>query len=69
MANLHIGDYVTFRDRVYRVRGMSPMGVRPHRVQLEDVDTGERIEECSDDVQPKADTDRGDERQATLGGS
>jgi len=69
MANLHIGDYVTFRDRVYRVRGMSPMGVEPHRVQLEDVDTGEHTEERTDDVKPRAGTDYSGDTQATLGES
>ena len=50
MANLHIGDSVTFRDRVYLVRGMSPMGVEAHRVQLEDADTGEHVEASIGDI-------------------
>jgi hypothetical protein len=51
MANLHIGDSVTFHDRAYIVRGMSPMGVETRRVQLEEVDTGALIEACVDEVQ------------------
>jgi len=51
MANLHIGDSVTFDDRTYFVRGMSPMGVETRRVQLEEVDTGALIEASVDEVQ------------------
>ncbi len=51
MANLHIGDSVTFRDRVYFVRGMSPMGVETRRVQLEEVGTGALLEAGVDEVQ------------------
>ena len=53
LHNLHIGDCVTFRDRAYFVRGMSPMGAVLRRVQLEDEDTGEHIEPSVDDVQWK----------------
>ena len=51
MANLHIGDSVTFRDRAYFIRGMSPMGVTPRRIHLEDADTGERIEVPEDQAE------------------
>jgi hypothetical protein len=51
METLHIGDSVTFRSHVYLVRGMSPMGVSPSRVELEDPYTGEHIEACADDIQ------------------
>ena len=54
MASPHIGDYVTFRDRAYFVRGMSPMGVALRRVQLEDLDSGESIEAFLDDIQRDA---------------
>ena len=50
MTNLHIGDCVMFRDRAYLVRGMSPMGVETRRIQLEDVDTGERVEASIGDI-------------------
>jgi hypothetical protein len=51
MANLHIGDSVTFRERAYLVRGLSPMGAGTRRVQLEDVETGEHIEIPADGIQ------------------
>lgn len=51
MANLHIGDYVTFRDRTYVVRGMSPMGIPHRRLQLEDLDTGEQVEVSAAEMQ------------------
>jgi hypothetical protein len=51
LMNLHVGECVTFRDRAYFVRGMSPMGVAPRRAQLEAADTGERVEVAVDDVQ------------------
>ena len=54
MANLHLGDSVTFRGCAYFVRGMTPMGAKSRRVQLEDAETGEHIEACIDDVQNDA---------------
>lgn len=53
---VHIGDCVTFRDRAYVVRGMSPMGAVRRRLQLEDLDTGEHIEVSADDVHPVEDS-------------
>lgn len=50
MPDLHIGDCVTFRDRAYLVRGMSPKGVETRRVQLENVDTGEHVEASIGDI-------------------
>lgn len=35
MRNLHIGECVTFRDRVYLVCGFSPMSITARRVRLE----------------------------------
>ena len=51
MAELHIGERVTFRDRAYIVRGISPMGVTPCRVHLEDPETGEEVEADADDLE------------------
>lgn len=51
MTNLHIGECVTFRDRAYVVRGMSPMGAVLRRVQLEDVASGEHVEASVDDIE------------------
>src|SRR5207248_7556079 len=50
VMNVHIGDCVTFRDRAYVVRGMSPMGAVRRRLQLEEMDTGEHIEVSGDSV-------------------
>jgi hypothetical protein len=40
-----------FRDRAYVVRGWSPMGVVPCRVQLEDEATGEPLEADVDELE------------------
>ena len=50
MIELRIGDRVTFRERAYVVRGMSPMGVLLRSVQLEDVVSGERVDAYVDDL-------------------
>lgn len=50
MIELRIGDRVTFRERVYVIRGMSPMGVLLRSVQLEDVVSGERVDAFVDDL-------------------
>jgi len=50
MPNLHIGECVTFRDRVYLVRGVTPMSTAPRRVQLENVDTREQFEAVAEHV-------------------
>jgi hypothetical protein len=41
-AELRIGDQVAHDGRVYVVLGLDPMGVPGRRVDLEDVETGER---------------------------
>ncbi len=51
MADLHVGDSVTFQGRAFRVRGISPMSASPRRVLLEDPDTGDQIEALADDVE------------------
>jgi hypothetical protein len=52
MAEIHVGDLVTYEGRLLRVRGISPMSASPRRVLLEDIDTGEEIEARFDDVDP-----------------
>jgi hypothetical protein len=51
VAELHIGECVTFRDRAYIVRGVSPMSAIPCRVYLEDGETGEEIEADAADLE------------------
>ena len=51
MRQLYIGDRVMLGDRAYVVRGMSPMGVVPCRVQLEDEATGEPLETDADELE------------------
>jgi hypothetical protein len=51
MRQLHIGDRVMFSDRAYIVRGMSPMGVTPCRVQLQDEATSELLEAEADELE------------------
>jgi hypothetical protein len=48
---LYIGDRVMFRDSTFLVRGMSPMGVVPCRVQLQDEATGELLEVDADELE------------------
>jgi hypothetical protein len=40
---MEIGDLVTFRGRVYVLRGLDPMSVDARRAHLEDVATHERL--------------------------
>jgi hypothetical protein len=40
---MEIGDLVTFRGRVYVLRGLDPMSVDSRRAHLEDPATQERI--------------------------
>jgi hypothetical protein len=51
MRQLHIGDRVMFRDRAYLVLGMSPMGVMPCRVELEDEESGKLLEADADELE------------------
>jgi len=44
MADLRIGERVTFRGRVCIVAGVSPMSIPARRVFLVDAETGERVE-------------------------
>jgi hypothetical protein len=39
---MEIGDLVTFRGRLYVLRGLDPMSVDLRRAHLEEVATGER---------------------------
>jgi len=43
MTDIRVGEKVVFRDRVYLVRGISPMGATTKRVMLEDTVTKERL--------------------------
>lgn len=57
MADIHVGDDVLYRGRVFRVCGISPMSASPRRFLLEDPDTGESVEALQDDVEPVDDRD------------
>jgi hypothetical protein len=57
MTEIHVGDDVTLRGRVLRVRGISPMSASPRRVLLEDLDTGESLEARLDELEPVEDGD------------
>ena len=57
MADIHVGDDVIYRGRVFRVRGISPMSASPRRFLLEDPDTGESVEALQDEVEPVGDGD------------
>jgi hypothetical protein len=51
MDDLHVGERATFQDRVYIVRGISPLSAVPCRVHLEDVETGEEVQADADQLQ------------------
>jgi hypothetical protein len=51
MTDIRVGDDVTYRDRVLRVRGISPMSASPRRVLLEDLETGETLEVALADLE------------------
>ena len=55
MTDIHVGDDVTLRGRVLRIRGISPMSASPRRVLLEDLETGESIEARLDELEPAED--------------
>ena len=50
MHDFTVGGEITYRGRVYRIRGISPMGALERRVQLEDVETHEHIEATLDEL-------------------
>jgi hypothetical protein len=50
MRDFYIGDRVTFLDRAFYVRGLSPMSAPCRSIHLEDVETGERIKVWVDDL-------------------
>lgn len=50
MTNFHVGDEITLRGRLYRVRGFSPMSVDDGRVLLEDVETNDLTEVATEEV-------------------
>jgi len=50
MRDFHIGDRVTFLDRTYYVRGITPISIAPRRVKLESVKTGNEIEIAVDQL-------------------
>src|SRR5436305_14647284 len=49
-SDIHVGDDVIFRGRVYSVRGLSPMSASPRRALLEDLETGENVEAHLDEL-------------------
>lgn len=51
MTNLHLGDEITFRGRVYRLHSISPMSVGDCRVVLEDSETKDLVEIAVDEMQ------------------
>ena len=51
-ADMQLGDLVTYEGRRYVVRGLDPMGLPDRRVDLEDVETGERRRVPIGDLEP-----------------
>jgi hypothetical protein len=57
MTDIHVGDFVTLRGRVLRVRGISPMSASPRRVLLEDPESGEVLEAPLAELEPFEDAE------------
>jgi len=55
MTDLRVGDKVLYGDRVFVVRGISPMGATTRRVLLEDPETHELTEAPAEDLRPDED--------------
>ena len=53
MTDLRVGDRVLYRDRVYVIRGVSPMGATTRKVMLEDAETNERVEAPAEELRPE----------------
>lgn len=49
---MQIGSLVSYRGRTYTLRGLDPMGVAERRADLEDTETGERLQVPVAEVQP-----------------
>ena len=52
LADMRIGDLVTWSGRRYVVRGVDPMGLSERRVDLEDAETGELVRVPVAEVDP-----------------
>ena len=52
VSRVRIGDRVRVEGRAWRVRGVTPMGVTPTRVDLEDENTGERCVVDPAEIEP-----------------
>jgi hypothetical protein len=48
---MHIGDFVIWRGRTYRLLGFDPMSVVDRRAHLEDPETGRRILVQADELE------------------
>ena len=49
-ANLQIGDFVTWRGRLWVLRGIDPMSVAARRAELEECVSGERLQASLDEL-------------------
>jgi hypothetical protein len=49
---MQIGSLVSYQGRIYTLRGLDPMGVAERRADLEDAETGERLQVPIADLQP-----------------
>jgi len=54
MVQLRIGERVVIRAQTLMVRGLSPMGTHPRRIQLENLATGEQVEVPLTDLQSES---------------
>ena len=57
MTEIRVGDTVLYRDHVYLVRGVSPMGATLKRVMLEDTETHDLVEAPAEDLRPYGEDD------------
>ena len=52
MTEIRVGDTVLYRDHVYLVRGITPMGATLKRVMLEDPETHDLVDVPVEDLRP-----------------
>lgn len=44
MRHMRIGSLVSYKGKTYYLRGLDPMGVADRRADLEDAETGEKLQ-------------------------
>ena len=56
MTELRIGEQVTLNGRAFEIMGITAMSVKPKRVFLRDVETGEQVDVLADELRTESET-------------